>query len=578
MTASTDDEIASTKPNGQPAGQLRGFNGHASTGSQRYDLSDQHQQHGMAPPPNELMESTTRSRSQYLPSPSNSGDETDNAPSERAYGWRRQDIFSTPQGKTINEAQKEGELFRTNGIGLHQSAKIDFKPALLTQSDGTNETVITLREENDGQKWIRKLSSAKMYELTTSPKSLPLYSNPLSGNVQQEVATAGAGHDAETNSIQVCYGNEGTHGAINGGYREEGANESHGSTLKDDKDGLGATSQAQDSSETSRPRLTSHTYSTPGLGKRRSSQFHTPKPSAGFQGNGHFRSTPTPLPLGKNISVSKGAGRDLSVPSPMPSSGLPTLPLSLSTYLQLELSLDPQSRRLIHRSAASDIPYESSAVKVERLLNFLLLPPQLEQVLWFGALACLDAWLYSFTILPLRFVQALFVLVQSWSANLVKEIKFVGGFIYSGTGRMWHRRRRASSATSGNLVDAAQAQGSASPRAPQNDTRKKDAVLHPREEQSDNISNPHPQPKRRRRGSATYKRHHRTKSTPSALTADHKADLLKGLLILISCAILMYLDASRMYHGIRGQAAIKLYVIYNVLEVECLVCSSVDWI
>jgi hypothetical protein len=29
----------------------------------------------------------------------------------------------------------------------------------------------------------------------------------------------------------------------------------------------------------------------------------------------------------------------------------------------------------------------------------------------------------------------------------------------------------------------------------------------------------------------------------------------------------MYFDPSRMYHGIRGQAAIKLYVIYNVLEV-----------
>lgn len=29
----------------------------------------------------------------------------------------------------------------------------------------------------------------------------------------------------------------------------------------------------------------------------------------------------------------------------------------------------------------------------------------------------------------------------------------------------------------------------------------------------------------------------------------------------------MWFDASRMYHSIRGQAAIKLYVIYNVLEV-----------
>ena len=549
MTASTDDETASIEPNGQPSGQLRGLNGHASTGSRRYYLSDQHQQHGMAPPPNELMESTTRSRSQYLPSPSNSGDEVDNAPSERAYGWRGQDMFSTPQGKTTNEAQKEGELFRSNG------------------ENTTNETVITLREENDGQKRIRKLSSTKMYELTTSPKSLPLCSNPFYDNGGQDVGTAGAGHDAETNSIQARYGNEGTHGAINGCYREEGANESHGSTFEDDKDGLGSTSQAQDSSETSRPRLTPHTYSTPGLRKRRSSQFHTSKHSPGFQGNGHFRSTPTPLPLDKNISASKGAGRDLSMPSPMPSSGLPTLPLSLSTYLQLELSLDPQSRRLIHRSAASDIPYESSAVKIERLLNFLQLPPQLEQVLWFGALACLDAWLYSFTILPLRFVQALFMLLQSWSANLVKEIKFIGGFIYSGTGRMWHRRRRKSSATSENLVDAAQAQGGTNPSIPQNDTRKMDALLLLQEEQSNNTVKLDPQPKRRRRGSATYRRHRRTKSTPSALTADHKADLLKGLLILISCAILMYFDASRMYHGIRGQAAIKLYVIYNVLEV-----------
>ena len=40
-----------------------------------------------------------------------------------------------------------------------------------------------------------------------------------------------------------------------------------------------------------------------------------------------------------------------------------------------------------------------------------------------------------------------------------------------------------------------------------------------------------------------------------------------GALILISSTMLMWFDASRMYHSIRGQAAIKLYVIYNVLEV-----------
>ena len=39
------------------------------------------------------------------------------------------------------------------------------------------------------------------------------------------------------------------------------------------------------------------------------------------------------------------------------------------------------------------------------------------------------------------------------------------------------------------------------------------------------------------------------------------------MLVLAACYALMWFDASRMYHSIRGQSAIKLYVIYNVLEV-----------
>lgn len=54
---------------------------------------------------------------------------------------------------------------------------------------------------------------------------------------------------------------------------------------------------------------------------------------------------------------------------------------------------------------------------------------------------------------------------------------------------------------------------------------------------------------------------------PSNLTAFHKADILQGLVILLSSMMLMTLDASRMYHFIRAQSAIKLYVIYNILEV-----------
>ncbi|CRK31810.1 hypothetical protein BN1723_014548, partial [Verticillium longisporum] len=150
---------------------------------------------------------------------------------------------------------------------------------------------------------------------------------------------------------------------------------------------------------------------------------------------------------------------------------IPLPPMSIPTHLQLELSTQRPSPLYIHHSHTNDIPYESNAVKIERLKNVLLIPFYLERTLYFGTLACLDAWLYNFTILPIRFCVAVGVLIR------------------------W------------------------------------------------------------------------TKSMPSSLTSMHKADILQGAIILFSSTFLMNLDASRMYHVIRGQDAIKLYVIYNVLEV-----------
>lgn len=59
-----------------------------------------------------------------------------------------------------------------------------------------------------------------------------------------------------------------------------------------------------------------------------------------------------------------------------------------------------------------------------------------------------------------------------------------------------------------------------------------------------------------------------------SLKSSEKVDLLKGGLILMTCLVLHQLDASRIYHNIRGQAAIKLYVLYNVLEIgDKLFCA-----
>lgn len=55
----------------------------------------------------------------------------------------------------------------------------------------------------------------------------------------------------------------------------------------------------------------------------------------------------------------------------------------------------------------------------------------------------------------------------------------------------------------------------------------------------------------------------------SHLPPSQKADILRTLLVAVSVTLLIPLaDASKIYHSIRGQDTIKLYVIFNSLEVS----------
>lgn len=45
-------------------------------------------------------------------------------------------------------------------------------------------------------------------------------------------------------------------------------------------------------------------------------------------------------------------------------------------------------------------------------------------------------------------------------------------------------------------------------------------------------------------------------------------DLLKGLIMVLCYSMMHYVDYAMMYHLIRGQSVIKLYIIYNMLEVQ----------
>jgi hypothetical protein len=113
--------------------------------------------------------------------------------------------------------------------------------------------------------------------------------------------------------------------------------------------------------------------------------------------------------------------------------------------------------------------------KTESLLNVIKIPLSLERVVMFGLLACLDSFLYTFTILPLRIIYSLYSLM--------------------------------------------------SPR-----------VTFP-----------------------SYR----------------KGDIIKGSILAILLTLLLKLDTSKIYHGIRGQAAIKLYVMFNVLEIADKLCSAI---
>lgn len=380
---------------------------------------------------------------------------------------------------------------------------------------------------------ILKLSSEQLEALTSTPESLPIH--PIPRRQSQTIAIldpdqtslhptatsenpvrAAADDDVFSPLMQVEF--------MSLAQPEKSVTKNHRGLTVETNGHLAQPSQAS----ALRPPPPLRSASTPG-------QLKSPKSPPR-----HERPRPSLKPPISSAHIDakqsrRNSSSARSLPSPMPVS-LPLPPLSIPTYLQLELSSQRPSQLYIHHSSATEFPYESSSAKIERLLNFLLLPPHLESVLWFGTLACLDAWLYTFTILPLRLLKSFYILSKSWATNLMKESSDISGFVYSGAGRMWNRRR-----------------SSVTPR-----TSKKTATgtdEHP------------PAPPLTPHNRRYPRHHHRTKSVPSTLLPDDKADMLKGLLIICTCLILLRFDASRMYHWIRGQAAIKLYVIYNLLEV-----------
>lgn len=457
---------------------------------------------------------------------------------------------------------------------------------------------VTVRRDSSHE-GVRKLSATQMQVLTSAPESLPIAIVPPTLQTQRRPTGAGAVPDYPM-SASVVESSTSYLPTITTIERPENGTQ----TLprhRPQKSSITETGE-QDVAKTTGADLkrptSIRTLSTPPTNRRAHAPGATITRTDSARRNS-FNPLARPPPLNLNMAnsvssrpsskASSAPKAENSVERPEPAVSTSTIvppipipPMSLPTHLQLELAGQRPSPLYIYQSSSADV-YESSAVKFERLLNALLLPPHLEKMLIFGTLACLDAWLYTFTILPMRFCIALGVLVKWWGQVIWKETRWLLGFVWEG---VWRLKRRAQkgkwsgprddasncasepersrsrpressiSSTAGRERSRTNQSGhtdvTASPSFLEAPRPKSNGVLHPPK---------HPMPR--------FTRHRRTKSSPSNLTSYHKADLLQGAIILCSSLALINLDASRMYHFIRAQSSMKLYVIYNILEVSC---------
>lgn len=198
------------------------------------------------------------------------------------------------------------------------------------------------------------------------------------------------------------------------------------------------------------------------------------------KGDGMTTSISNNSPRRRTLTNSRRSGRN-SASGPSNSNGVGIPPSSFASGAG-SLGAAPSANMTLWQYLLLELGTDHSATvdKSEEVINLLKAPLALEKVMLFGAIACLDTFLYAFTILPLRVVCALYL------------------------------------ATFGRL----------------------------------------------------------SKHTRSLNTAHRGLDIIKGIVLITVIVCLMRFDTSKIYHNIRGQAAIKLYVMFNVLEIADKLCSA----
>ncbi|KAI9651469.1 MAG: hypothetical protein M1831_000972 [Alyxoria varia] len=519
----------------------------ALTNGERRELSDNHHQNGHLPSP------------QPSPPPDFGGDSP--LSTEQGPGPAIATSNGVATSASFNTPERPGLTYHRNRSSSFPFRSVPPSPVLTeSSSHRINAGGGHTEAKNVARREIAKLSPAQIYDLTSAPDSIPIRSlspaqsspSPLTESIPRNTSS----ERRAPSSAALIIDPSSRQGRPNSTKEVQSAVSPRRPDAFTESPKLRAISENDAQGGEGRPRLPSRSMSIP-FADQKSKHGAQPLRDALRTANLKKRrgstqdsnNTPKPTLAPPNATLLDPP------PSPMPSA-IPIPPFSMPTYLQLELSSDRPSPLYIHSPSWRGQPYESSYVKYQRLLNFLRLPPELEQTLFFGALTCLDAWLYTFTILPLRFSKAVWMLASWMARSAAVESRQLAHFVYEGIGRLWHRHRQKK-----NLAGW-------SPAGPS----RSGSIQSTLDGDTPVRENGRPDPKTFEK--ARILGHRRAKSRPSNLQSNHKADILQGLLILVSCMVLTKFDASRMYHNIRGQAAIKLYVIYNVLEVSDRLLSA----
>jgi len=176
-----------------------------------------------------------------------------------------------------------------------------------------------------------------------------------------------------------------------------------------------------------------------------------------------------------------------------------------------------RSELLLDDSMPSSEGGSAADAPSQLVYNFLILPWYLEKFFTLGCLICTDCFLHLFTVLPMRCTCALFALLRYFITTL---FCCCFGARRGRSALQLHTRISASSSYSSGMAGA------------------------------------------------------RPGRWIRVLSAAQLCDLARGILLATCWAGLAYINMSRMYHYIRGQSVLKLYVVFNMLQIsDKLFCS-----